>query len=99
MVSQLKPEEAGISRNRLVSFLLEELLAALERFEARRIRRVQPRVAGAGPAAGKRIQLEQNGLILAGVAHGVDKNGGLLLETAGAGIQVFHSGEVSIHRG
>jgi biotin-(acetyl-CoA carboxylase) ligase len=42
--------------------------------------------------------LEQNGQLLSGVAQGVDKNGGLLLETETSAIQVFHSAEVSIQR-
>jgi len=98
LVSQLKPEDAGISRNRLVSFLLDELLEALVAFERTGFEVFSDAWRELDLLQGKRIQLEHNGQILAGVAHGVDKNGGLLLETATSGIQVFHSGEVSIHR-
>lgn len=99
LVSQLKPEDSGVSRNRLVSFLLEELLLALERFELAGFEEFSAAWRELDLLQGRKIQLEQNGRMLSGVAHGVDKNGGLLLETAGAGSQVFHSGEVSIHRG
>jgi BirA family biotin operon repressor/biotin-[acetyl-CoA-carboxylase] ligase len=98
LVSQLKPEDAGIRRNRLVSFLLNELLEALVAFEGAGFEVFGDAWRELDLLQGKRIQLEHNGQILAGVAHGVDKNGGLLLETATSGIQVFHSGEVSTHR-
>jgi BirA family biotin operon repressor/biotin-[acetyl-CoA-carboxylase] ligase len=99
LVSQLKPEDAGISRNRLVSFLLDELLEVLGHFERTGFEVFSDAWRELDMLQGKRIQLEHNGQILAGVAHGVDKNGGLLLETAQSGIRVFHSGEVSVHRG
>jgi len=95
---QLKPGDAGISRNRLVSFLLDELLEALVAFERAGFEGFSDEWRELDLLQAKRIQLEHNGQILTGVAHGVDKNGGLLLETATSGIQVFHSGEVSIHR-
>ena len=99
LVSQLKPEDAGINRNRLVSFLLDELLEALVAFERAGFEGFSDAWRELDLLQGKRIQLEHNGQILVGVAHGVDKNGGLLLDTGESGIQVFHSGEVSIHRG
>ena len=99
LVSQLKPGEAGISRNRLVAFLLDELLEALVAFERAGFEGFNDAWRELDLLQGKRVQLEHNGQILAGLAHGVEKNGGLLLETAESGIQVFHSGEVSIYRG
>ena len=99
LVSQLEPGDAGISRNRLASFLLDELLEALVAFERAGFEGFSDAWRELDLLQGKRIQLEHNGQILAGTAHGVDKNGGLLLETPQSGIQVFHSGEVSIHRG
>ena len=99
LVSQLKPRDAGINRNRLVSFLLDELLEALAAFELAGFEGFSDAWRELDLLQGKNIQLEHSGQILAGTAHGVDKNGGLLLETAQSGIQVFHSGEVSIYRG
>jgi len=99
LVSQLLPAEVGISRNRLAAFLLDELLEALVAFERAGFEGFSDAWQELDLLQGKKIQLEHNGKILAGVAHGVDKNGGLLLETPQSGIQVFHSGEVSIHRG
>ena len=98
LVSQLKPGDAGISRNRLVSFLLNELLETLVAFERTGFEVFSDAWRELDLLLGKRIQLEHNGQILTGVTHGVDKNGGLLLETAQSETQVFHSGEVSIHR-
>jgi len=99
LVSQLQPGQAGISRNRLVSFLLDELLEALVAFQRGGFEGFSGAWWALDLLQGRSIQLEHNGKILAGLAHGVDKNGGLLLETPQSGIQVFHSGEVSIHRG
>jgi len=99
LVSQLQPGQAGISRNRLVSFLLDELLEALVAFQRGGFEGFSGAWWELDLLQGRSIQLEHNGKILAGLAHGVDKNGGLLLETPQSGIQVFHSGEVSIHRG
>ena len=99
LVSQLKPGEAGISRNRLVSFLLDELLEALGHFEHAGFEGFSDAWRELDLLKGERVQLEHNGQVLHGVAHGVDKNGGLLLETAESGLRVFHSGEVSVHRG
>jgi BirA family biotin operon repressor/biotin-[acetyl-CoA-carboxylase] ligase len=97
--SQLKSADAGTSRNRLASFLLDELLEALGHFERAGFEEFSDAWRELDLLQGKKIQLEHNGQILAGVAHGVDKNGGLLLETPQSGTQAFHSGEVSIHRG
>jgi BirA family biotin operon repressor/biotin-[acetyl-CoA-carboxylase] ligase len=99
LVSQLKRGDTGISRNRLVSFLLDEMLDMLERFERDGFEGFTFEWRELDLLDGKRVGLEQNGQQLSGVAKGVDKNGGLLLETAESAIQVFHSGEVSIRRG
>jgi BirA family biotin operon repressor/biotin-[acetyl-CoA-carboxylase] ligase len=99
LVSQLKPGETGISRNLLVSFLLDEILEALVAFERAGFEGYSGAWRELDLLQGKKIQLEHNGKILSGVVHGVDKNGGLLLETPQSGIHVFHSGEVRIHRG
>jgi BirA family biotin operon repressor/biotin-[acetyl-CoA-carboxylase] ligase len=99
LVSQLKPGDTGISRNRLVSLLLDELLDTLERFERDGFEGFTCAWRELDLLDGKKIGLEHNGQQLSGVAQGVDKNGGLLLETAESAIQVFHSGEVSIQRG
>lgn len=97
--SELEPREAGASRNRMAALLLDALLEGLERFEQ----------SGFGPfeaawwdldlLRGREVVLEQNGQTLGGVAQGVDKDGGLLLDVPGSGLRTFHSGEASIHRG
>jgi len=99
LISQLKPENAGISRNRLASFLLDELLDALESFELKGFGEFFEAWTRLDLLRGGKIMLEKDGTEIPGVARGVDENGGLLLETASSGMQVFHSGEVSVHRG
>jgi BirA family biotin operon repressor/biotin-[acetyl-CoA-carboxylase] ligase len=98
LVSRLQAEDAGISRNQLVSFMLDEMLDSLERFEREGFDGYRDAWRELDLLQGKRIVLEQNGQLLSGVAQGVDKNGGLLLETETSAIQVFHSAEVSIQR-
>ena len=98
LVSRLQAEDAGISRNQLVSFMLDEMLETLERFEREGFDGYRDAWRQLDLLRGKRIVLEQKGRPLSGVARGVDKNGGLLLETETSAIQVIHSGEVSIQR-
>jgi len=99
LVSQLDSEDAGISRNRLSSFLLEELLSVLEQFEASGFEGFREDWQELDILEGSRIELEHNGGTLAGVARGVDQNGGLLLETENSVIRAYHSGEVSSYHG
>ena len=99
LISQLHPENADISRNQLVSFMLDEMLETLERFEREGFEGFSDAWRELDLLQGKRIELEQNGQQLSGVAQGVDANGGLLLETDSSAIRVFHSGEASIQRG
>jgi BirA family biotin operon repressor/biotin-[acetyl-CoA-carboxylase] ligase len=99
LASQLDPEDAGIGRNRVSSLLLEELLSALEKFGASGFEGFREDWQELDLLKGNRIQLDHNGQTLAGVARGVDQDGGLVLEMEGTGTRVFHSGEVSTHRG
>lgn len=98
LVSRLQAEDAGISRNQLVSFMLDEMLETLERFERDGFDGYRDAWRQLDLLQGKKIVLEQNGQPLSGVVRGVDKNGGLLLETETSTIQVIHSGEVRIQR-
>jgi len=99
LASQLGVKDTGISRNRVVSLLLDEMLDALERFERVGFEGFHGAWRDLDLLQGKRIQLENNGQQLVGVARGVDKNGGLLLETVQSGVRVVHSAEASILRG
>ena len=99
LVSQLDLDNAGITRNRVSSLLLEELLSAMEYFEDSGFEGFREDWQKLDLLAGEEVELEHNGRTLSGRARGVDENGGLVLETRESRIRVFHSGEVSIHRG
>jgi len=88
---------AHINRNELAALLLNELFESMRHFEQSGFEIFGPAWSNRDALRGKRISLEHNGRRLAGIAGGVDRDGGLLLETATDGIQVFHSGEVSLH--
>ena len=98
LVSQLGPENSGISRNHLVVLLLEELLTGLELFETMGFEAFRASWQSLDLLNSGEIRLEQNGQNRAGIARGVDKNGSLLLEIPDSGVVAFYSGEVSIHR-
>jgi BirA family biotin operon repressor/biotin-[acetyl-CoA-carboxylase] ligase len=97
LATEMKPAGAGISRNRLVALLLEELLAALDGFESNGFAPFSDAWRKRDLLQGRKITLEFNGQQISGEARGVDNNGGLLLKTGLADIQVFHAGEVSVH--
>ena len=99
LASQMKNGSMGLSRNRLVALLLEELLDALACFESSGFEAFIPAWRELDLLQGRKILLEHSGQQIAGKAQGVDRNGGLLLETVSSGFQVFHSGEVSVHYG
>ena len=99
LASAMKDGSPGISRNRLVALLLEELLGALACFEASGFEAFSQAWRELDLLQGRKILLEQNGRQISGEACGVDQNGGLLLETVASGVQVFHSGEVSVRYG
>ena len=96
LASVLKAD-SGISRNRLAAYLLDELLEALEHFESNGFEAFGNTWQELDLLNGRDIVLEQRGQQISGTARGVDHNGGLLLETAPGAVQVFHSGEVSVH--
>jgi len=97
LTSQMKDGSMGFSRNRLVALLLEELLDALACFESSGFEAFRGAWQELDLLQGRKILLEHSGQQIAGKAQGVDRNGGLLLETVASGVQVFHSGEVSVH--
>ena len=99
MASQLDSSHAGIGRNRVCSLLLEELLLALEQFEAQGFDSFRDDWQKLDLLTDRVVELEHNGRAVTGVARGVDASGGLLLETDQAPIRAFHSGEVSVQRG
>lgn len=98
LYSELGPDRVAVSRNELATWLLNELFESIGIFEKFGFEVFRPAWAERDVLRGSSVLLDCNNRQLSGCAVGVDKDGGLLLETATEGIRVFHSGEVSIHR-
>jgi BirA family biotin operon repressor/biotin-[acetyl-CoA-carboxylase] ligase len=96
--SLLGASDTGIGRNRMTAFLLDALVEALELFEQEGFEAFSEAWRDWDVLRGRTIQLEHHGAVVEGVAQGVDHNGGLILQCAGSGQNVFHSGEVSVRR-
>jgi len=99
LATQLGSGDAGIGRNRISALLLEELVSALEHFEAVGFEGFRQDWQKLDLLDGNNVELEHLGQTIRGLALGVDDNGGLVVETEGGGARVFHSAEVSMHRG
>jgi BirA family biotin operon repressor/biotin-[acetyl-CoA-carboxylase] ligase len=97
LASEMKTAFLLASRNRLAALLLEELLAALEDYQSNGFPVFSSAWQELDLLQGRSIRLEHNGEQISGEAQGVDASGGLLLKTVSSGIQVFHSGEVSVY--
>jgi len=97
--SELPPERRPVDRNRLVSALLDRLIAAFERFERSGFESFRARYEARDLLAGRAVLLEQESGEVRGVARGVDDAGRLRIESADGEIRAFHSGEARIFRG
>jgi len=95
--SEIKTQVPVAGRNRLAALLLEELLTALEAYQSHGFPTFSSAWQELDLLRGRTIWLEHNGVQISGEAQGVDASGGLLLKTLSSGVQVFHSGEVSVH--
>jgi BirA family biotin operon repressor/biotin-[acetyl-CoA-carboxylase] ligase len=98
LYSELGRGRAAVSRNDLVAWLLNELFESIGAFETYGFEVFRHAWAERDVLRGSSIVLDYNDGQVPGCAVGVDKDGGLLLQTANDGVRVFHSGEVSIHR-
>jgi BirA family biotin operon repressor/biotin-[acetyl-CoA-carboxylase] ligase len=98
LASALNSGTQDINRNCLAALLLEELLSALEPFESGGFPAFREKWEGLDLLYGENITVERGNDLISGEAQGVDENGGLVLQTGAAGVQVLHSGEVSIQR-
>jgi BirA family biotin operon repressor/biotin-[acetyl-CoA-carboxylase] ligase len=98
LCSELGPDSAAVNRNDLATVLLNELFETIAIFEKFGFEVFRPAWAERDVLRGRTISLDCNTRQLTGCAVGVDRDGGLLLETATEGVRVFHSGEVSVHR-
>jgi len=97
LASRLPPERQSISRNEIVALLLEELLPALERFDAQGFAAYHDEWRQRDLLSGRRLRLEGNGGLRHGRAIGIEDDGGLRVDIEGYGPQVLYAAEVSIH--
>ncbi len=82
-------------RSAAAAVLIGELALALEEFDARGFAAFAEEWQGADVLAGRPVQVQQGEQLQEGVARGVDEDGALLLDTAGARRRVL-SGEVTV---
>jgi BirA family biotin operon repressor/biotin-[acetyl-CoA-carboxylase] ligase len=89
-----KPQD----RNLLVSKLLDQLLAALSRFENSGFETFRNAWGKYDLLVDGRIKLEMDNGTICGIARGVNDAGELLLETKTGEVRSFNAGEVSVFR-
>jgi BirA family biotin operon repressor/biotin-[acetyl-CoA-carboxylase] ligase len=85
----------GCSRNALAAQLLDQLVAALQRFESSGFEPFKPLWKKLDGLEGKSVMVEAQGSELCGIGAGIDESGALLLKTA-HGVDRLYSGEVSV---
>ena len=84
-----------VSRNQLVSHMLEQVILSIRRFEPQGFVQFQQDWNERDAYAGQAVELLLADRRIQGVAQGVDEQGALLLIQDGK-LQRFHSGEVSL---
>jgi len=94
--SLLPPAHCPVDRNRLVSALLDRLLAAFERFAQTGFTSFQSRYAALDLIAGRAVSLEHDAREIQGVGRGVDDSGRLLIAQPDGATRAFHAGEVRL---
>jgi BirA family biotin operon repressor/biotin-[acetyl-CoA-carboxylase] ligase len=85
----------GVSRNRVLIALLDQLLRLLGGYEAGGFAPWRDAWQALDAHAGKEVIVSSGGQRTSGTARGIDASGALVLETA-AGEQLVHGGEVSV---
>ena len=89
--------QGDVSRNTLLSCLLDKLLPMLTNYEDEGFARYRQRWLALDAYAGELVSVRQGDQEHLGFARGIDETGALLLEVAGD-IQVFNGGEVSLRK-
>lgn len=97
--SNLPAERRPVDRNRLVSALLDRLIATFERFERSGFETFRARYESLDCLAGQPVTLEQGDSEVRGMARGVDAAGRLRVESPGGERRAFNSGEVRVFGG
>lgn len=85
-----------VSRNRLASLLISELIETFVRFQEGGFAERAAEWAGFDQVAGRRVRLKLPNATVTGIARGVDVTGALLLETADGRIGPYLGGEISL---
>lgn len=87
----------SLDRNRLAAYLLEELQAALEKFEEFGLEPFVKRWRDLDVYCDQPIKLIMGQKVVHGICRGIDNNGALLLETEGVR-RAYHGGEISVRK-
>jgi BirA family biotin operon repressor/biotin-[acetyl-CoA-carboxylase] ligase len=88
---------AKVSRNELVSQLLNSLLPALSNYETDRFESYLHRWAELDFLKGSQVSASTGDSAVVGVAKGVNERGALVIETP-LGLQIINGGEVSVRK-
>ncbi len=84
-----------LSRNIVASVLIKELLAVAQQFEYEGLSPFLQEWQQADAFAGQQIDIYLPDRIVSGTSQGIDVSGALVLDTD-LGLQIFHSGDVSL---
>jgi BirA family biotin operon repressor/biotin-[acetyl-CoA-carboxylase] ligase len=84
-----------VERNAVVAWLLQALLPALEEFERDGLAPFLPRYAALDSLAGRKVRVDDGGVMHEGQALGLADDGALRVRIDGSE-RVFHAGEVSV---
>ncbi|MCG8317327.1 MAG: bifunctional biotin--[acetyl-CoA-carboxylase] ligase/biotin operon repressor BirA [Pseudomonadales bacterium] len=96
--TQLAKHGVDISRNQLAGRIVSSLLLMLEEFSSVGFSGFHGRWDGFDAYGGQPVFIQAGSTMTRGVARGVDRTGGLRLETA-EGVEVFKGGELSLRGG
>jgi BirA family biotin operon repressor/biotin-[acetyl-CoA-carboxylase] ligase len=89
------PGGSGISRNRLVAVLLDNLLHTMDSFSRQGLESVLTEWKRYDLYHGKPVTLKLGDRVIEGVHRGIDETGALLLQQQGE-LYAYHGGEVSL---
>ena len=89
--------EYAVERNRLAAYLLEELQATLEQFEALGLAPFVDKWRELDVYCDQSIKLIMGKNVVYGICRGIDNTGALVIETEGVS-RAYHGGEISVRK-